>query len=346
MTDDELLRAALEVLQRRAAGDAGQPSLTVQQLFSTYEASRRRRGGRSWVVTEIRLRPFVEAHADRDVMSLKVVDWSDHRARREETEIPTGRPGRRYCAHTLNQELQVLKTMLNTGVAQGRIPFNPLALAKAVKTVSKRRTAPKEHEVGELLEERDPRKRYIVLAAADAGLRRNEMRLLQHDWIDRDEMAIHLDESCTKGHKPRATQLTQRLLDAIDALPRHLRSRLVLHNEHGEAYNQNTLSLWFRRLADATTVQAAPRDRRVRLHDMRHGFATNSARRGVPIDVIQLLLGHSSLATTQLYVERSSADIPAAREAFERGIERDQRRGPQKAPANDAVLPNQQGVEK
>jgi integrase/recombinase XerD len=349
VNDDELIARALEVLQARAAGST-RSTLSLAELYSRYEDAKRvrvsddarlapgpsgvaaRRKVAAWRAISDRLGAFVAMYAQRDVQGLKVLDWSDYRTVRAKTEIPSGKRGRFYCDNTINQELRTLKAMLGWAVAEGRITYNPLAAAKAVKTRTTRSTAPSETDVGELLGKADPLRTYLVLAGSDAGMRRNEMLHLRHDWIDRDRMQATLEGWCCKGNKPRTVPITSRLLAAIDALPRRLRSPYVLTNpETGDPYNRDTLSKWFRVLADSTTVQAAAEDGRVRLHDDRHGFARNSAKRGVRVEVIQEMLGHSNIATTMIYVGKvDHGDVSDARETFEAGILRDQERRPAK----------------
>lgn len=43
-------------------------------------------------------------------------------------------------------------------------------------------------------------------------------------------------------------------------------------------------------------------------HSLRHGFATRALERGVPINQVQVLLGHSNLATTSIYTKANPVD--------------------------------------
>lgn len=56
--------------------------------------------------------------------------------------------------------------------------------------------------------------------------------------------------------------------------------------------------------------------RRVTPHMLRHSYATYMSRRGVPIRQIQELMGHSSLATTQMYLAVTAQDLQNAIEVF------------------------------
>jgi integrase/recombinase XerD len=224
--------------------------------------------------------------------------------------------------------------MCSWAVVQGRIPYNPLAAAKSVRTKSKRSTAPNEDEVGRLLAHADDTLRVVILCAADSGLRRGEILGLRWEWIDRDEMMIRLPAWICKSGRARTTPLTQRTLDAMDVVPRHLRSSYLLTNPRtGEQYSDVTITSWFRAMALRSGVQAAPGEKVV-MHSLRHGFATNAVRRGVRLDVVSDWLGHASLDQTRDYIEVVDVDVAEGRAIFEAGIVKEQaRRGPKRISA-------------
>ena len=51
-------------------------------------------------------------------------------------------------------------------------------------------------------------------------------------------------------------------------------------------------------------------------HSLRHGFATRSLESGVPINQVQLLLGHSNIATTSIYTKANPVDALKSYEKF------------------------------
>lgn len=329
--EDELLIRALEILQKRARGAASAKSVTVKEIFDKYEFAMARTL-KSWRIMEQRLRAFVAKFGDKEAMSIRVLDWSDFRAEREREEIPTGKPGRTRRASTLNLELGVVKAMFNWAVGEGRIPHNPIAAAKRVKTRRHRETAPHEGDIEALLATAESRQRVVILCATDAGMRCSEICALSWNWIDRDARVIRLPNWACKNQRGGTVPLTTRLLDAIDAIPHQLRSPYVLTSPRsGAQFNRRTISRWFRDVADMVGVQATPADGRVVLHDCRHSFASNAARRGVRIEIVSEVLRHASLDQTRDYVQTSEADLAAAREIFEAGIARDRRRGPKKS---------------
>ena len=173
MNDDvkQLLAEMREMraeLRRQAKAPA--ESLTVMELYRLFEASRRGQKGMNCLHT--RLRATVAEFADREATSIRPLDWSQYREKRKQQEIPTGKPGRFYSDKTLNLELTWFKIMLNYGVVEGRIDYNPISVVKRKRLARKHReTAPTESDVGNTLKATtDPRKQAVFLCATNERL--------------------------------------------------------------------------------------------------------------------------------------------------------------------------------
>lgn len=315
--DDTELRAFFAA-QARVIAEFGEriprpveQSIALRELYKSYEKANKHRPG--WRTTMYVVRPFVDRYHDRDVLSLMAADWTAYRVTRDD-----------LAPNSLNLALRLLKCMIRWGRLEGYYKHLPqICEAKKEKAKRHRETAPAEKEIGMLLNEIGPRLRVTALCAADSGMRNNEIRLLEHHWIDRVCMAIHIPSAVTKTKKQRSVPVTRRLLDAIDSLGKIDGSPYVLTSPRGGPYSRNYMSTMLRMAAEDAGLRAVPGERRVHLHDLRHAYATNAASRGVRIEVIQRILGHASLQQTQDYVQARPDDLDEARKTFEDGIRKD-----------------------
>lgn len=138
--------------------------------------------------------------------------------------------------------------------------------------------------------------RTILMTLYSAGLRLGEALRLKTPDIDSQRMTIRLDQS--KGRKDRYVMLSERLLETL--------RRYWSEYRPGEWLFPGRIPT--RPLTHAAVEQAfrAARDRagirkKATPHTLRHSFATHLLERGVNIRVIQRLLGHRSLRTTEVY---------------------------------------------
>jgi integrase/recombinase XerC/integrase/recombinase XerD len=116
-----------------------------------------------------------------------------------------------------------------------------------------------------------------------------------------------------KGRKVRVIPVGEVALDALDRYLREGRSRLVkeaAQDDHvflsrtGRPLSSSDVQ---RRLARYLARAGAPRG--TSPHTLRHSFATHLLEGGADLRVIQEMLGHSSLRTTQVYTHVSAAHL-------------------------------------
>lgn len=131
------------------------------------------------------------------------------------------------------------------------------------------------------------------------GLRIKEAVTLPVTAIDSKQMILHV---IGKRNKQRALPLTDSILEMLREVWKIHRSRTWLFPSRRIVTH----------LPDATARAAFNKarsecgfDQGFRPHSLRHSFATHMLQRGVDIRIIQLLLGHSSIRSTEIYTHLS-----------------------------------------
>ena len=127
------------------------------------------------------------------------------------------------------------------------------------------------------------------------GLRIGEAITLPVTAVDSQQMVLRL---IGKRNKERALPLTESILDMLREVWKTHRSKRWLFPSRRIVTH----------LPDATARRAFHKARnecgfhdKFRPHSLRHSFATHMLQRGVDIRIIQILLGHSSIRSTEIY---------------------------------------------
>lgn len=156
--------------------------------------------------------------------------------------------------------------------------------------------------------------RAIVMVLYSAGLRCSEALHLRAGDIDSQRRMIRVAQG--KGRKDRYVMLSSALLDELRRYWResHPGTWLFPGQHPGCPMTNNSVEKFV-----AHAVLLAGIKKRVTPHTLRHSFATHLLERGVNIRVIQRLLGHSSLHTTEIYThvaETYLRDTPSPLDAL------------------------------
>ncbi len=127
------------------------------------------------------------------------------------------------------------------------------------------------------------------------GLRITEAITLPITAVDSQQMVLRL---VGKGNKERALPLTEAVLEMLRKVWRTHRSKRWLFPSRRITTHLPDATA---RLAFQKAREACGFDKHFRPHSLRHSFATHLLERGVDIRIIQILLGHSSLQSTEIY---------------------------------------------
>jgi len=155
--------------------------------------------------------------------------------------------------------------------------------------------------------------RLMLMTTYSAGLRASEVLSLKVENIDSKRMLIKVTG---KGGKQRYTLLAETLLPELREYYRTYRPEILLFPSHrkGKPLAYETI----RSIYDKARKKAGVK-RGSGLHTLRHSFATHLLEEGYDIRKIQVLMGHTRLTTTMIYLHVSRetlAKIPSPLDLF------------------------------
>ena len=153
--------------------------------------------------------------------------------------------------------------------------------------------------------------RIILMVLYATGMRRAELTNLKITDIDCPRMVIHIRGG--KGRKDRDVPLSPNLLDELRQhyrrLPRKPGEWLFPGGRYHTAdYPITTKVVW---QACRQAAKRAGIDKPLHPHTLRHCFATHLLEDGADLRTIQLLLGHSDLKETTVYLHVSQRHLSA-----------------------------------
>lgn len=213
---------------------------------------------------------------------------------------------------SINRRISSLRKFYDYLIRLDIIQVNPTAKLKSIKTA---RTLPKfvpEARMDRLLEQllepcddfKIQRNSIVMLLLYFCGLRRAELADLTLDRVDLQNGELRV---LGKGAKERIVPMVgvvrHQLEHYLQCFEREIciteKKSLILGNDYKEISHAKI----YRIVHQSLTVAGMQGVRSP--HVLRHTFATRLLERGAPIKTIQELLGHASIATTQIYTHTS-----------------------------------------
>ena len=216
----------------------------------------------------------------------------------------------KLSARTINRKISSLNSFYKHLLRHGSIEKNPVSMLHAQRLPARLPVFLKESETEHLLEELQFSEgfggftdRLICELLYSTGMRRNELLQLKENDI---EWSLRQIRVLGKGNKERLVPVSQALLDSIRDYIAAKQEREVadtdylLNLETGKPLYAGYIYRTVNRHLSATTTlkKKSP-------HVLRHTFATHLLNNGANIQAIKDLLGHSSLAATQIYTHNN-----------------------------------------
>ncbi len=149
-----------------------------------------------------------------------------------------------------------------------------------------------------------------------SGLRVSELSGLTLQQIDLDLGALKV---YGKGSKERVCPMGSKAVEAIDNYLRNGRPSLVkaktgsavFLSARGSAISRKTVWVLVKKYTKAAGI-----DKPVKPHMLRHSFATHLLTGGADLRIIQELLGHADISTTQIYTSVEAERTRSAHDEF------------------------------
>jgi site-specific recombinase XerD len=145
--------------------------------------------------------------------------------------------------------------------------------------------------------------RLILMTTYSAGLRAGEVAKLKPEHIDSKRMLIKVEDG--KGGKDRYTLLAVKLLAELRQYYRKHRPEVYLFPSTYKERKNSPLAYESIRSVYEDARKRAGVKKGEGLHTLRHSFATHLLEAGYDIRKIQVLMGHTKLSTTMIYLHVS-----------------------------------------
>jgi len=195
-------------------------------------------------------------------------------------------------AKTISKKLSSLRSFVKFMQERGeKITLKGDAPIKVAKTLPK--PISNEH-IKEALEVSELDEKLMIMLLYTLGLRISELSSLKLDDISSEWVRV-----LGKGQKHRDLPLLAKTSSLIELYKNEFSPRVFLFEKNGAKLSENTLRYKLTTLFKKIGLHVTP-------HMLRHSYATHLLNSDARIADVSELLGHSSMATTQIYTKLSS----------------------------------------
>ena len=169
---------------------------------------------------------------------------------------------------------------------------------KSDESIKVAKTLPKpisNAHIQEALQEATLEEKLLVVMFYTLGLRISELSHLQLEDIGNEWVRV-----MGKGQKQRDIPLLQTTREILNHYLQTYHPKKFLFEKKGEKLSENSLRYMLTKIFRRIGLKVTP-------HQLRHSYATSLLNGGAPITDVSELLGHTSMATTQIYTKLGSA---------------------------------------
>ena len=251
--------------------------------------------------TQAEYKRSVELFINPKIGSHRIIDVT----RADVVELHQSMKGTPYQANRTLGVLSIMFTVAHTwGVRNDGV--NPCWKVKRYKEVKRERyLTPNElARLGKVLRESNSEREAVncIHLLLLTGCRLSEIQKLKWEYVDLDAGVLRLPDSKTGA---KLVAIGQAVIEVFKSIPKIKDNPYVITGQVGGQHLTDMQKPW-RRLRK----QAGLDD--LRIHDLRHSFASDALQLGEDLPMIGKLLGHTQVQTTARYAHLKTAPIRAA----------------------------------
>ena len=214
---------------------------------------------------------------------------------------------------TISHKISSLKSFFKYYQKREKIKINPLANIKSPKIAKKLPTYLTLEEVSKLLDVEikspyDARNKAILELLYSSGIRISELCNMQTSNYNSYECIIRL---IGKGSKERIIPLGDYAISVLEDYINNYRPKInkkninsIFINNRGDAISRQFIFKVIKKECLKKGIR-----KNVSPHTLRHTFATHLLQNGADLRIIQELLGHENISTTQIYTHVSNQEL-------------------------------------
>ncbi|MCF6312158.1 MAG: tyrosine recombinase [Verrucomicrobiales bacterium] len=257
---------------------------------------------------------FENKTSSQDIQTVQLSHLTDYLSARMKTGLAAG---------SLRFEVISLKIFFRHCLSRGKVPVDPSDKLDSPRLEQHFPETLNQQEVEKLIESIDTGKALgrrdlaIIELLYSSGLRVSELTEARIENLDLDENVIRVTG---KGNKTRLVPVGRQAKVAVDDFLKYERPSLVRSGRtsshlflsiRGSQLTTNRIRQILKRRAKLAGIE-----KNIYPHMLRHSFATHLLGNGADLRVIQEMLGHADIATTQIYTHVDQTQLKALHRKF------------------------------
>lgn len=190
-----------------------------------------------------------------------------------------------------NRDRALLSSMFTFACDRDYVEFNPVLAVKKYREAEPRTRNFTKDEYKAILKQCHPLLANMVEFTIETGCRASEVIFLRHDQLDLKKHQVTFTE--TKSGKARIVPLSDKAIECVASQIRHISSPYVFWHGDGLPY-KNAPRAFVEACTEAKVADCV-------FHDLRRTFTCWHYSKGVALEKLSQLLGHSTYAITQAH---------------------------------------------